>query len=202
MTGRLLFLLVAGVVVHLAAQRPPTAAEVVKRMTPEERALAQRKLNDAAAFLYAEPVDSIKAGLRTTLEVMRDSMLAVEAETARLERTSAPAVTLAAARRLRSGCAAAMRTALATQAKVERLHTSAAEGDLALKAYRITLLETTRTMQRCDQTLGTVLLASVPSTASIHATAASVVAAGNRYEAAANGVLRTLNIPLRPKGMP
>lgn len=202
MRGQLFFLLVAGVAFPLAAQQPPSAAEVVKRMTPEERALAQRKLNDAAAFLYTQPVDSVKAGLRTTLAVMRDSMLAVEAETARLERTSAPAVMLAVARRLRGNCAAAVRTALITNAAVRQLRTSAAEGDRALISYRTTLAETTRTLQQCDQDLGTVLKASVPGAVRIRATAASLVVAANRYEAAADGVLRALSIPLRPKGVP
>lgn len=202
MKRRLLFLLVAGVTAPLAAQQPPTAAEIVKRMTPEERALAQRKLNDAAAFLYTEPVDSVKAELRATLVVMRDSMLAVEAETARLERTSAPAVILAVARRLRGGCAAAGRTALTTQAKVQQLRTSAAEGDRALMNYRTTLAETMRSMQHCDQELAAILQASVPDAARIRATAASLVVVANRYEAATDGVLRMLSIPMRPKGMP
>lgn len=202
MKRRLLFILVAGVAAPLAAQQPPTAAEIVKRMTPEERALAQRKLNDAAAFLYSEPIDSVKAELRATLVVMRDSMLAVVAETARLERTNAPAVILAVARRLRGNCAAAGRTALTTQAKVQQLRTSAAEGDRALTSYRTTLAETTRILQQCDRALATTLQASVPSAVRIRETAASLVVAANRYEAATDGVLRALSIPLRPKGIP
>ena len=72
----------------LAAQAPPSPSEAIKKMTPEERALAQRKLNSAASMLYDIPLDSAKSGLRGMLMVMRDSPMVGQGEASRLQRAA------------------------------------------------------------------------------------------------------------------
>lgn len=201
MIGRLciLALLVAA---PLAAQQTGSAAEIVKQMTPEERAMAQRKLNAAAAVFYNTQLDSTKKSLRAVLTVMRDSMLAVEGDAARLQRSGSPAVALATGRRLRGACAAAARTAVITQAKIAPLRTSAEQGDKVLADYRITLTETSKAMMICEREAATALTPASPSAARLQKVAEPAVAAALRYDAAADGLLRALDIPFRPRGVP
>jgi hypothetical protein len=201
MTSRLL-LLGLFAAAPLAAQQTGSAAEVVKQMTPEERAQAQRKLNAAAAVFYDGPIDSAKSNLRSVLKVMRDSMLAVEGEAARLQRAASPAVRTATARRLRNACLAAARTASVTQLKVAPYRTSAELGDKVLADFRVTLTETGKVMTDCDRSLGTALTGTGDLAAKVRPVALTVSAAAVRYETSADGVLRTLGIPLRPRGMP
>jgi hypothetical protein len=201
MTSRLLLLgLLAAA--PLAAQQTGSAAEVVKQMTPEERSQAQRKLNAAAAVFYDGPLDSAKTNMRSFLKVMRDSMLLVEGEAMRLQRASSPAVRTATARRLRNACLAAARTVTVTQVKVAPYRTSAELGDKVLADYRLTLSETGKAMTECDRSLGAALTSGGDVAGRVRPIAATAAAAAVRYEAIADGVLRTLEIPLRPRGMP
>jgi len=186
----------------LAAQQSGSAAEIVKQMTPEERAMAQRKLNEAAAVFYNTQLDSTKKSLRSVMMVMRDSMLAVEGDAARLQRSGSPAVTIATVRRLRGACAAAARTAVITQAKIAPLRTSAELGDKVLADYRITLTETSKAMMVCERNAATALAQASPSPARLQAVGEPAVAAAVRYDAAADGLLRALDIPFRPRGVP
>ncbi|MDX2263222.1 MAG: hypothetical protein SFU84_16135 [Gemmatimonadales bacterium] len=201
MIGRLslVALLVAA---PLTAQQGGTAAEIIKQMTPEERAMAQRKLNAAAAVFYNTQLDSAKRNLRAVMMVMRDSMLAVEGEAARLQRSSSPAVTIATVRRLRGACAAAARIAVITQAKIAPLRTSAELGDKVLADYRITLTETSKAMMACERNAATALAPASPSPTRLQAIAEPTVAAALRYDAAADGLLRALDIPYRQRGVP
>lgn len=186
----------------LAAQQGGSAAEIVKQMTPEERALAQRKLNQAAAVFYNTPLDSTKKSLRSVMMVMRDSMLAVEGEAVRLQRSGSPAVTVATVRRLRGACAAAARTAVFTQAKIAPLRTSAELGDKVLADYRVILTETSKAMRECERSAATALAPTSPSPARLRAVGELAVAAAARYDVAADGLLRALDIPFRPRGVP
>lgn len=186
----------------LAAQQGSTAAEIIKQMTPEERALAQRKLNQAAAVFYNTQLDSTKKSLRSVMMVMRDSMLAVEGDAARLQRSGSPAVTVATVRRLRGACAAAARTAVVTQAKIAPLRTSAELGDKVLADYRVTLTQTSKAMLECERSAATALAPTSPTPARFQAVGELAVAAAVRYDAAADGVLRALDIPFRPRGVP
>lgn len=186
----------------LAAQQGGTAAEIIKQMTPEERVLAQRKLNQAAAVFYNTPLDSTKKRLRSVMMVMRDSMLVVEGEAVRLQRSGSPAVTIATARRLRGACAATARTALITQARIAPLRTSAELGEKVLTGYRITLTETSKAMRACERSTATALAPASPSVPRLQAVAEPAVAAAVRYDAAADGLLRALEIPYRQRGVP
>lgn len=186
----------------LAAQQSGSAAEIVKQMTPEERAIAQRKLNKAAAVFYNTQVDSTKKSLRSVMMVMRDSMLAVESDAARLQRSGSPAVTVATVRRLRGACAAAARTAAITQARIAPLRTSAQLGDKVLADYRVTLTQTSKAMLECERTAATALAPASPSPARLLAVVEPAVAAAVRYDAAADGLLRALDIPYRQRGVP
>ncbi len=200
MTSRLMLLSLLAAA-PLTAQQPGSAAEIVKQLTPEERAQAQRKLNAAAAVFYDGPLDSAKSNMRTFLTVMRDSVLAVEGEANRLQRAGSPAVLNATARRLREACRAATRTAAVTQRKVAPYRTSAATGDQALADYRTTLTATSKAMTDCDRSVGEAL-SGANAAERVRPHAAAAAAAAVRYDASADGVLRTLEIPLRPRGMP
>jgi hypothetical protein len=129
-------------------------------------------------------------------------MLAVEGDAARLQRSGSPAVTIATVRRLRGACAAAARTAVVTQAKVAPLRTSAELGDQVLAEYRVALTETSKAMLACERNAATALAPAAPSPARLQAVAEPAVAAALRYDAAADGLLRALEIPFRPRGVP
>lgn len=185
----------------LAAQQG--AAEVVKKMTPEERALAQRKLTNQTSVLYDENLDPVKQELRTTMLTVRDTLMIVQTESSRLQRASSPTVATATARRLRLACQAASRSMVAAQPKVAGLRTSAKIGDDALAAYRSAMTTTAQSLQGCDKELqGLLERSGPPPMERLRAAAAAVEVASDRYEAAADGVLRTLEIPVRPKGVP
>lgn len=198
MTIRITAFLMLLATAPLSAQQGVSAGEAVKAMTAEERAKAQRDLNEAAAIFYDGPIDSVKAQLRRVMVIMRDSVLAVEAESARLQRATSEAVVNATARRLGARCSAAARTALLTRAKIQPLETSAAFGNEVLKEYRATLTEVTGVMTACDKTLGGGAL-SAPARKDAVAKASAV---SQRYEMASDALLRALEIPLRPKGVP
>jgi hypothetical protein len=130
--------------------------------------------------------------------IMRDSMLAVESESVRLQRATSTAVATATARRLATRCAAAGRTADVTRAKVQPLETSADFGNQVLQAYRAALLGLATSMRACDKELA----AGTPSAVRREAIVDQATASSQRYEFASDALLRALEIPLRPKGMP
>ncbi len=184
----------------LSAQKI-SPSEAVKQMTPEERALAQQRLNSASSVFFDVRLDSAKAELQVTMKTIRDTLLVAQAEAARLQRASSPAMAMASARRLRGACQAAARTIVAAQPKLSSLRTSAKIGDDALAVYRASLTSTSAGLVTCDKTLASQLAVPMPSLPRLRLSAASVEAAADKYDVAADGVLRTLEIPLRPRGV-
>ncbi len=197
MTLRLTALLVLLASTPLLAQQGLPPSEAVKAMTPEQRAKAQRDLNAAAAMFWDVPLDSAKAQLRRVMVVMRDSMLAVDAESVRLHRATTDAVAASTARRLAERCRAAGRTAVVTRAKIQPLVTSVAFGNEVLRQYRATIVIVEGEMSACDKTLG----AGMPSAIARAQTATKVSSVAQRYEFASGALLQALEIPLRPKGV-
>ncbi|MBK7593783.1 MAG: hypothetical protein IPJ11_00725 [Gemmatimonadetes bacterium] len=184
----------------LAAQEPPS--EAMKRMTPEERALAQRKLNAAASMLYDIPLDSAKTGLRSLLMIMRDSLMVVQTEASRVQRASSPAVATSAARRLRVACGAASRVMIGAEPHIAGMKASAKAGAEALIAYQKALGVTYTEMTKCDRAVALQLASPTPGLAQLRTSAVGAEAAAVNYDQAADGLLRVFDIPMRPKGVP
>ena len=186
----------------LAAQAPPSPSEAIKKMTPEERALAQRKLNSAASMLYDIPLDSAKSGLRGLLMVMRDSLMVVQAEASRLQRASSPAVATSAARRLRAACGAASRVMIGAEPHIAGMKASAKAGAEALIAYQKAIVVTNAEMIKCDRSVALQLASPNPGLPQLRTSAVGAEAAAVNYDQAADGLLRVFDIPMRPKGVP
>lgn len=186
----------------LAAQQPGSAAEAVKKMTPEERAQAQKRLNSAASMLYDVPLDSAKAGMRGLLTVMRDSLMVVQTEASWLQRASSPAVGAATARRLRAACASAARVMVGAEPHIAGMKASAKAGAEALIAFQKAIASTHSEMTKCERAVALQLAAPVPGLAQLKSTAAAAETAAANYDLAADGVLRVFDIPMRPKGVP
>ncbi len=186
----------------LAAQQTMSPAEAVKKMTPEERALAQRKLNSAASMLYDIPLDSAKAGMRGLLTVMRDTLMVVQAEAALIQRASSPTVAVSAARRLRGACAAGARVMVGAEPHIAGMKASAKAGAEALIAFQKALMTTHTEMTKCDRAVALQLAAPVPGQTQLRTTAAAAETAAASYDMAADNLLRVFDIPMRPKGVP
>jgi|CXWL01.1.fsa_nt_gi hypothetical protein len=186
----------------LAAQQTVPPGEAMKHMTPEERALAQRKLNSAASMLYDLPLDSAKAGLRGLLTVMRDSLMVVQTEASRLQRASSPAVAVSTARRLRTACASASRVMMGAEPHIAGMKASAKAGAEALIAYQKTITTTHLEMTKCDRGMALQLASPNPGLPQLRTAAAAAQTAAVNYDMAADGLLRVFDIPMRPKGVP
>lgn len=186
----------------LAAQEPLSPSEALKKMTPEERAYAQRKLNAAAAMMFNIPLDSAKAGLRSLLTVVRDTVLVVQTEASRLQRASSPAVAASTARRLRAACASATRMMIGTEPHIAGMQASAKPGEDALMAYLKAIAATKAEMTKCERAVATPAGGAAPSLSQLRLAAAAAEGAAARYDLAAEGLLRVFDIPMRPKGVP
>jgi hypothetical protein len=186
----------------LAAQQAGSPAEVVKKMTPEERAQAQKKLNSAASMLYDIPLDSAKAGMRGLLTIMRDTLMVVQSEASRVQRASSPTVAVATARRLRVACAAASRVMIGAEPHIAGMKASAKAGAEALIAFQKALGTTYTEMTKCDRAVALQLAAPVPGQSQLRTTAAAAETAAAGYDMAADNLLRVFDIPMRPKGVP
>ena len=186
----------------LTAQQTVSPAEALKKMTPEDRALAQKKLNSAASMLYDLPLDSAKTGLRGLLTVMRDSVMVVQTEAARLQRAPSPTVAVATARRLRAACASASRVMVGAEPHIVGMKASAKAGAEALIAYQKSIAVTHTEMTKCDRAVALQLASANPGLAQLRTTAAAAETAAANYDMAADGLLRVFDIPMRPKGVP
>ena len=146
-----------------------------------------------------KPLSPVQQELKQAVIVLRDTLRAVDATVSRLERAHAAGTTsvvAASGRTLASDCARAARGAAVIQNQVKGHTTSARWGDLALARYRLSLDSLRRVMSSCSTDLTT----GSPAHAVLVRVGLSARAAVDQYEVALDAMLRTLSIPLDPKG--
>lgn len=161
-------------------------------------------LPTATRDLWPErPLSPAEEDLRDRIVVLRDSLHFVESTAARLNRglQGSPAVTLATGRTLNGDCQAAARATGVMREFAAGLSTDNAKwGDKALEDFRSTLAKLERSLNSCDATTAKAVASAAPDVKALDATQVQAVAAIRNYDRAAKGLLRTLKIPLDPRG--
>lgn len=188
-------LIVLALPLHAMAAQGRTATP--PKMTPEQRAAAQEKLNSQVNLLPSAPLGAAKTQLRSAVLITRDSV-AMAAATAslilRAQSTKSVGVERSQARRLRGQCAAAQRSSVATLTAIASLNTADANGTKLLIDYRAALTEVGRRMAECDKVLGATRDVAAPSSASINAATSQVNAAVARHDRALDNLMRGMEI--------
>lgn len=149
------------------------------------------------------PLSPAEQELRDAIVVMRDTLYAVEATASRLERVlgGSPAVLLATGRSLQAECARGARSAAQMRTYAAGLSTDNARwGDVALNDFRGAVATLEKAMQGCEEQSGKAIAATPMDKPALAGTKTATVAAIRDYERSSRGLLRTLNIPLDPRG--
>jgi hypothetical protein len=170
------------------------------KMSPEQRAAAQARLDAQVAELNTAPLEPIKAQLRRDVTITRDSVAAAAATASlitRAQSTKSVGVERSQARHLRVQCAAAQRASAVTLTAIAALNTPDPKGTELLVDYRAALAEVGRRMAECDKVLGATQGTAGPSSAQITAAIGSVNAAAVRHDRALDHLLRGMEIPIR-----
>ena len=138
---------------------------------------------------------------RDAVIVLRDSLRAVLATAARLDRAQAAgsnAVVASNARSLVSECERASRGAAHLQEQIKGFTTSEQRGNDALDRFRRALLALQHDMAACGTEVNAAVLPTVTGDklGAAHAKATKAISA---YDVAVQAIMKTLSIPLDPK---
>lgn len=162
----------------LAAQVTPQGVWPEKVLTP-----AQKDLKDAVVIL-------------------RDSLRVVQSTSDRLARAhlaGSGAVLTSSARTLATDCDRAARSAAWVQERIRGFSTSESRGDAVLDRFRRSLLTLQREMTTCN-TDAVAALGGATDGERLVKIRTIAVNATTRYEASLEELMKTLQIPLDPKG--
>jgi hypothetical protein len=149
------------------------------------------------------PLSPPEQELRDAVVVLRDTLYSVDATAARLERglAGSPAVLRSTGRSLNAECARGARATGAMRTYAAGLSTDNARwGDLALTDFRKALSTLEAAMVSCDKVSAKAIEADTVDAASLRQAQVNTVLAIRNYERSVKGLLRTLNIPLDPRG--
>lgn len=149
------------------------------------------------------PLSPAEQELRTAIVVLRDTLYSVDATAARLERglEGSPAVLLSTGRTLNAECARGARATGVMRAYAAGLSTDNAKwGDVALTDFRKALASLENAMISCDQGTAKAIAVTPVDGPALKLAQTKTVAAIRNYERSVKGLLRTLNIPLDPRG--
>lgn len=184
LTAIAIFALVAGAPISAAAQATITAPPT-RDLWPER------------------PLSPAETELRDAIVVLRDTLFSVHAVATRIERGlgGSPAVMLATGRTLGQECAKGARATGVMREYAAGISTSDARwGDVAVADFRAAIAQLERAMTRCGETSATAIASSPVDAEQLQAAQLATVRSIREYEASAKGLLRTLRIPLDPRG--
>jgi hypothetical protein len=149
------------------------------------------------------PLSPAEQELRDAVVVLRDTLYNVDATAARLERglQGSPAVLRATGRTLNAECARGARATGVMRAYAAGLSTDNAKwGEVALTDFRKALTTLEAAMTSCDMASAKAIENTPVDAAALKAAQTKTVLAIRDYERSVKGLLRTLNIPLDPRG--
>lgn len=176
---------------------------VVMMATP---VVASPLMAQQAQIFGEEPVlDPMQKKLKSDVLVLRDSLYAVDAVSARLVRAkvaSSPAVVLSSARSLRFECTRAVRSTAVMRGQMSVVGTNDPRGKAVIADYNKSLDALKRAMQSCDKSLETALASTTTTTDEepLFRAALASSEAIRTYEGKLSVLLKTLQIPIDPKG--
>ncbi len=163
------------------------------------------RLQAQAVIFGEEPVlDPMRKTLKADVLVLRDTLYAVDAVSARLVRAKVggtSSVVLSSARALRDECARAVRATVVMRGQMTEVGTNDARGKAVIRDYLKALDDLERAMQGCDKSLASAI--ERPAGADqdpLFRTALASADAVKRYEFKLHVLLKTLQIPVDPKG--
>lgn len=159
----------------------------------------------AQAQIFGEeaPLDPMRKALKAEVLVLRDTLYAVDATSARLVRAkigNTPSVVTASARVLQSDCTRAARAAVVMREKMASVGTTDKRGKAVLSEYNTGLDNLARAMTGCSRSLGSALAAPKAPMDPLFRIALTSAEALKQYDARLSKMLRTLQIPVDPKG--
>lgn len=160
----------------------------------------------AQAQIFGEEVklDPMRQKLKSDVLILRDTLYAVDAVSARLVRAkvgNSPAVVVSSARTLRSECTRATRATAVMRTRMAAVGTSDARGKAVILDYTKGLGDLERAMKGCDKALEAALAAPKgPTEEPLLRIALASADAVKKYEWKLNVLLKTLQIPMDPKG--
>ncbi|MBA2291369.1 MAG: hypothetical protein H0W15_02815 [Gemmatimonadales bacterium] len=140
--------------------------------------------------------------LKDAVVILRDTLRVVQSTSERLERAHLAgrgAVLTSSARSLAVDCERAARSASWVQARIGGFSTSEERGDAVLEQFRRSLLTLQRDMTTCNTDALSALAAS-PHGDRLLKIRTLAVKATARYEMTVEELMKTLGIPLDPKG--
>lgn len=149
-----------------------------------------------------KPLSAAQKDLKDAVVILRDSLRAVQATSDRLARAhhaGSGAVLTSSARSLAADCERAARSASWVQERIRGFSTSEERGDAMLDRFRRSLLTLQRDMTSCN-TDAVTALASSPNGERLVKIRTVAVKATVRYETMVEELMKTLDIPLDPKG--
>jgi hypothetical protein len=149
------------------------------------------------------PLSPAEQELRDAVVVLRDTLYAVEATAARIERglAGSPAVLRATGRTFNTECARGARATGVMRAYAGGLSTDNTNwGQAALTDFRKALVTLEAAMVSCDQASAKAIATTPVDAAALKAVQVKTVLAIREYERSAKGLLRTLDIQLDPRG--
>lgn len=164
-------------------------------------------LTAQAVIFGDEPkLDPMRIALKADVLVLRDTLYAVDATSARLVRAkvgNSPSVVVASARTLQSDCVRAARSALAMRKQMGTVGTNDPRGKAVIADYNKGLEDLHRAMLACDKSLQSALVANtgtVKDPEPFFRTALASSEAIKKYDWQLQVLLKTLQIPVDPKG--
>jgi len=144
----------------------------------------------------------VQTELKNAVIVLRDTLRRLDATAVRLERASATnsvAVIKSSGRVLVDDCTRAARGAARMQEQVKSYSTSDKRGDAVLQRFRASVLMLNHAMTACSRDAAAAL-APPARTTQLDSVRKVAVAAAAAYDRAVHELMRTLSIPLDPKG--
>jgi len=167
--------------------------------------LQAQQTHDQAMIFGEEPVlDPMRKTLKAEVIVLRDTLYAVDAVSARLVRAKVggqPSVVVSSARSLRLECSRAVRAATVMRGQMAVVGTNDARGKAVIADYNKALDALKASMNSCDKSLETALSSlTTPEVEPLFRTALAAEDAVKKYEGQLSVLLKTLQIPLDPKG--
>jgi len=167
--------------------------------------LQAQQTHDQAMIFGEEPVlDPMRKTLKAEVIVLRDTLYAVDAVSARLVRAKVggqPSVVVSSARSLRLECSRAVRAATVMRGQMAVVGTNDARGKAVIADYNKALDALKASMNSCDKSLETALSSlTTPEVEPLFRMALAAEDAVKKYEGQLSVLLKTLQIPLDPKG--
>lgn len=167
-------------------------------------AVGPRLLAQAQVFGEEPALDPMRKTLKADVLVLRDTLYAVDAVSARLVRAKvggSPSVVVASARSLRGECTRAARATAVMRTKMAAVGTNDSRGKAVIADYVKSLDALGLAMQGCDKSLETALSPTrrLDQEPLFRVALASADAVKN-YEWKLSVLLKTLQIPVDPKG--